>query len=357
MRNVKNILFKFELDGHGIVNFDSSDQKFIWLRQAKKGYPSSLTYANDNVKYAKKNYIQRESGELGYKIKISSASLKHGIFKNDMVAPTPSIQNDNFSLNCYIGSFSGLVRGYTFAGRKQTLNRKGCVYISSAVQTCNAKSMLETRVRSGEKESHETIKDTSLFAEETIGDIKYAGHGSIDLKELQFVSCDSIFDRYGFDADNFDLIKEILNNTLGSFDGELAYHLLKTSSVDMGEYGFSLSNENVVFLVKGLLNRILSLNIQRASAFAKMSSLKIKLVSDPIKDTFESEDNWIEIKTQEDINSLDFDMEVFYDSSNSVKLAEIRERIEAENKKRKEEQAKAKEEKEAKKKAKSTKKG
>ena len=70
---MKTILFKLELEGEGIVNFDSSSQRFLFNGTKFK----DLFHAHDNVKYAKKVLYQDENGVLSdYKIKISSACLR-----------------------------------------------------------------------------------------------------------------------------------------------------------------------------------------------------------------------------------------------------------------------------------------
>ena len=89
-----------------------------------------------------------------------------------------------------------------------------------------------------------------------------------------------------------------------------------------------LSNENVVFLIKETLKRILFLNVKRSSAFAKTSKLRIKLVENPLFDTHTSKDNWIEIDSVDDINKLEFDVENFYQEIDLVEATERRDSIE-----------------------------
>ena len=66
-------------------------------------------------------------------------------------------------------------------------------------------------------------------------------------------------------------------------------------------------------MVKETLKRMLTLNIRRRNSHAKTSGLRIKLVQDPLIHTEKSEDNWLEIKTIEDIDNLDFGVQYFYD--------------------------------------------
>ena len=328
---VKNILVEVELEGKGIVNYDSNDQKQLWNRESKRGNKNGFTGIHDNVSYAKKNYYRDEDGNLQYKVKISGDAIRNAIFKNDIVAANPSIQHHPALLNSFIGSTVGLVRGYMFANKNSTVKRKSPLTISDAEQTNNAVSYIETFSRSGGKISktdEDAGGDTSFFLAETIGDIKYKSQGNINLADMQFMSADPIFDRHSFNADNFDLFKMFMENTLPKFDSELGYYTLNGSVVDMAEYGIKLNDENVIFLVKESLKRILSINILRNKGFAKATKLRIKLVSNPINDTITNKDGWVELSSVEDIDALSFEVEDFYVLADESKVKEQREVIE-----------------------------
>ena len=72
---IKSLNFKVELEGNGIVNYDSGDQKHLWNRESKKGNKNKFTSIDNNNMYAKKTYYRNDDGELLYKIKISSDAL------------------------------------------------------------------------------------------------------------------------------------------------------------------------------------------------------------------------------------------------------------------------------------------
>jgi hypothetical protein len=142
-----------------------------------------------------------------------------------------------------------------FADKKQTIKRKSPLTINDAEQTSNGVSYLETFSRSGqkiEKDDAADIGGTTFFKKETIGKIKYFTEGNINLSQLQFISCDPIFDRFSFNSDSFRIYKQVLENTLPNFDSELGYYTLSSSVVDQSEHGIKLSEENVIFLVKEL---------------------------------------------------------------------------------------------------------
>lgn len=347
MKKVKNILFKVELDGHGVVNYDSNDQKWMLdnthLRNnGKRG----------NISYAKKNFYKNYDDKLSYKLKISSDALKHNMFRNDVIAQTPNIAHHDALLYSYIASPLSLVRGYLFANKTETVKRKGAITLSSAEQTCNAISKIEVFSRSGEKVANDGSSDkndNSFYLKETVGNIKYEAMGSIDLMTLQFVSCDSVFDRYSFNPDKYHLYKQFLSQKLSGFDSELGYYQMKNTSIEIPEYGILLNDKNIVQLVKYSLKKILNINIKKKDAFATVKTLKIKLVKKPSEDTFNDDDGWVEITSEEDIDNLDFNPHIFYEfvdiEEAKQKRKEIKdemERVLKEEKKKKQEEEKKK---------------
>lgn len=307
---VKNILLKLELEGQGIVNYDSNDQKWVLNQTHLKNNGK-----HGNVSYAKKNFYKDENDELTYKIKISSDSLKHDMFKSDLIAQTPNISYHPTLLYNYIASPLSIIRGYLFANTKETLKRKGAITLCDAEQTCDAMSTINVFSRSGEKkvgEVNDDKGDTTFYAKETVGKIKYESIGNIDLMGLQFISCDSVFDRYSFNPDYYNLYKQFLTQKIPNFNSELGYYQQKNSSIEIPEYGVLLNEENVVYLVKESLKKLLAINIKRKDSYAKVSTLKIKLVEKPNEERFNIEDNWITINSDEDIDKLDFEPYMFY---------------------------------------------
>jgi hypothetical protein len=332
---VKHVNFNVTLEGNGIVNFDSGEQKYLWNRESKAGFKNKFTSADNNNMYAKKHYIRNENGELDYKIKLSSDCLRNAIFSGDAIATNPSITHHSVLLNSFIGSTLGLVRGYMFATKTNILKRKSPLTITSATQTNDAESYMEFFSRSGMKKIGDDsgTKDTTIFNKETIGDITYEAKGFINIQSLQFLSSDPIFDRFSFNSDEFELLKTFLSGNLPKFDSEMGYYSLKTSAIDVAEFGIKLNQENIIFLIKETLKRILSINILRSGSFAKTTGLTIELVYDPINSITNKS---ITINSIEDIDNLDFEVEEFYilaDESEAKKQRElIEERIKLEAK-------------------------
>lgn len=306
-KKVKNILFRINIEGNGIVNFDSSEQRFMYNGTNL----TNMKTIHDNTSYAKKRFY-KDGDNLTYKLSISSDCLRHNIFERDIPTQSPNIINNEALLYSFIASPSALLRGYLFADDKETLKRKGPLSITNAEQTCNALSYIETFSRSGKKITDNEQSDNSFFKKEVVGDVKYAANGFIDLMQLQFVSCDQVFDRYSFNPDLFGVYKQFMKMKFPTFDSELGYYQISGSNVEIPEYGFKLSNQNVVILVRELFERVLSINIRKSTSFAKTTSLEYKLVYDPIEDTMESENGWNKIVNKQDIEAIDFEVEDFY---------------------------------------------
>jgi hypothetical protein len=315
MEKIKNLLFTLELEGKGVVNMDSNDQKYVLGK-------THLRARNENVSFAKKSFTVNDNSDdkndIDYKLKISHDCIGHDMFKRDMVSNVPNVVHHDLLLYTFLASPVSIIRGYMLANKKETLKRTGGFHLCDAIQTCNAKSILEVGARAGEKMSKDGTDDKSdntFFYRETVGDIEYSAKGDIDLMAYQFISCDNIFDRYSFNPDMYKYYKEFLKKKMPDFNSELGYYQLRDSIIQIPEYGVLLSNENVVFLVKETLKRLLGIDIKRKGAYAKVNSLKIKLVKDPTVDTYNNPDNWIVIKNNADIDALNFDVEFFYDSN------------------------------------------
>jgi hypothetical protein len=328
-QNVKNILFKMDLEGNGIVNRDSSDQKYVHIFNNTQLRPPFKS--GDNLSYAKKNFYETAEGKMSWKLKISSDCLSHAIFGSDAVPYSSKVTLSPVLLYSYYFSAPLLVKGWMNATKSEQLKRKGALSLNDAEQTNNAVSSWEFFSRSGEKieKDQETGKSNpDIHQKETVGEITYGTSGVIDLMQLQFVACDQGTDRYSFNPDKFDLVKTYLKKRLPSFDSELGHYMIKNTYNEIAEHGFLISEENVIFLVKETLKRMLTLNIRRRNSHAKTSGLRIKLVQDPLIHTEKSEDNWLEIKTIEDIDNLDFGVQYFYDLVDPSEVEAKREMIE-----------------------------
>jgi len=329
---VKNILFRLNIEGRGIVNYDDSSQKFMF----KPDQP--LFSKHNNVNYAKKRFYRQDgTDELAYKIAISSNCLRHNIFIREIEHQSPNISHDEVLFYSYIASPALLLRGYlNILKGNEHFKRSGVISITDAEQVSNAVSALEVLSNSGAKSNKvedDPTADSTFFYKENVGEITYQSRGFIDLMGLQFVSCDHLYDRLAFNSDQFGLYKEFLSTKLPKFKSELGFYQQVGSDVALAEHGFVLSAENIVFLVKFFFERLLAMDIRKAGSYAKTSFVEYKLVEDPLIQTYEEEDGWIKIKSKKDIDKIKFTPEMFYSLVDSNKHIKQREDM---NKKREE---------------------
>jgi hypothetical protein len=324
---VKNVKFEIELEGHGIVNYDSGDQKFLWNRESKAGNKNKFTSADNNNMYAKKHYFRNENGDLDYKIKISSDCLRNSIFSGDAIVTNPKIVHHKTLLNSFIGSTLGLVRGYMFATKHETLKRKSPLTITSAIQTNNAESYMEFYSRSGEKTTKDDSDtgDTTIFNKESIGDITYSAKGFFNINDLEFISADTNHDRYSFNPDDYSILKTFLSKNLPNFDAEPGYYQLNTASTEAGEYGIKLTSEQIVYLIKEGLKRIYNININRSGSYATLNKMRVQLVNDLLNP---KNNVWVDITSISDIDNLDFEVQEYYTKLEESQVLKDREIIE-----------------------------
>lgn len=309
---VRAILIRLILEGQGIVNFDSKDQKWIYFREE-----SHINKRNhDGVTYAKRNFYRDADGNLQSKLKISRDCILKSTFDEDMIAQSSAIMHHESLLYNYIASPYGIIRGYLLPTSQQTLKRKSALTLSAAEQTCNAIPYLETFSKSGDRgKSKEAGEKSSnnFYEAETVGNISYLAEGILDLGELQFLGADQSLDRFSINPDGFDKYKQVLDMRLdGAKDLELKFYKLDGSVVDIAELGVLLTPEQVKTLTKHTLYRLLTTHIKRKSAFAKTIKMQIKLVEDPLKDLASEANGWIDIKNSKNIDDLDFDVKIKY---------------------------------------------
>lgn len=340
--SIKNIIFKIEAKGNGIVNFDGPTQKEFLKKLAfnnkdAEGENKRLSlplvdavgYKHNNITLAKKNFFIDNNGNLAYKIKISNDCVRNALFDDEQVAQTPSVAtNQALRLN-HIGSEACLVRGYMLLNKENniSLKRKSALILTDFEQSCNGISAIELHSKSGSKENEGADSDKSeanLWFKENIGDISYTAKGGINLELLQFISGDPMFDRLAINVDEFETYKKYLSKRLPSFDSELNFYKLKNSIVGSTEYGLLLSQQAINDLVKYTLKKLLKLKIKRSKAYAELTNLKMLLVENPLTDNYNTpDDKWIDV-TPEVIENLNLDYHIFYEIGEKTNTEEIK---------------------------------
>lgn len=311
---IKNVMFKVKFVGHGVVNYDSSDQSYIYNKLVEDGEKS----IHKNVSYAKKQFYVDKDGKTKYKLVISSDCLRHNIFIDDFMFQSPKVATYPDALKMSIGTVASMLRGYMFTSKNNgTQKRKSPITITEALQTCNAIPKIETFsksgfkiIKEGEDKEHQD-GDTTLFKRETIGDIEYESEGFIDIRELQFCSLSEQYGRMAFSSDEFKDIKTYLEKSIGSKIQETPqYYTPKNSSVCLPELGFMFTNKQQVKLVREFFKRLLRMTIKKTHSYARVSEVHVKFSSDPIMDNFESKRGWIKLT---DENMIDFSPYNFYE--------------------------------------------
>lgn len=337
---VKNILIKLELEGRGVVNYDSNDQKHMVRQTDMSG---AYTYHN-NVMFAKKSFTRKgevdDKGreKLDYRLKLSNNFLSNAVFSKNQIEANTAIAHHDMLLYMNIASIPSILRGYLWTDH--AFKKNSVLTLTDAIQTNEAQSSIDVFTKSGVKETKESesdIGDTSLYFKETVGDITYESIGNIDLKNLQFISCDNLFDRMAFNSDMFETYKKFLSKQLpNSDDMSLGYYMLDNTIVNIPELGILFNEEQIQFMIKHLLRDIVGIGVYKKGGYVKTGNLKIKLVKDPLIDTFNNEDGWITIENEDDIQNLNFEIDYAYSLVDEEELVEIRKEFEEELKKARE---------------------
>jgi hypothetical protein len=280
----KSILFKMNLKGRGIVNFDSNDQKYYWNRQK-----DVTRVRHDNVSFGKGNYYTNEDGTLSKELKISASCLRHAIHIEGHPHHSINIMHSESTRLKFLAHIDTLVRGYLLPN---TGERKKSVYtITDAVSNGKAVSSIETHARSGEKLKNlkeDDVADSSFFGRESVGETTYQAMGAIHLDEIMFISLSDLFDRRSVQDDSVEEYIEYLSNTLGS-PVEVGYYVKKNGAYQIPERGILLNESQTKILLNHLVEKILCLSIGKSqTGYAMTESVEFKVVQNPLEDTFNS---------------------------------------------------------------------
>lgn len=333
MNGVRSILFKVKLAGHGVVNFDSGEQKWTWNALVSQGEKSRY----DNVQFAKKRWYKKDSKDkdgneaYDYKLVISADCLRHNIFVDDYFYQSPNIFAHPGLLNKMIATPASILRGYFFAREgKTSLKRKSAIVITEAEQSNNAISTIETFSRSGKKEERDQESDTgdtTFFKRECVGEIKYEAMGAVDLRELQFVSMSELYDRLALQPDYFEpAYRPILEKHLNTKLSKPGYFIVNGSAICTPEYGFIFTAEQQVMLAREFFKRLLRTQVTKsAGGFAQVTEVQVKYVADPLNDRVDSKEGWKTVTKETDIDFTPFS---FYEQYEDKKALELNKELE-----------------------------
>jgi hypothetical protein len=153
--------------------------------------------------------------------------------------------------------------------------KKSPLTLVDAVQTCNAHLKKEAASTSGAR------TDTSFYEIDSIGNVQYTALGSIEMSELEFVSCDPLFDRVAFVEDHYPRIRELFNIHSGFQLPEKTDFFTRIGTASLiGERGILLSQELKYEMIVSLLERIQKMTIVRNIAWARTKSLSISFIKE-----------------------------------------------------------------------------
>lgn len=301
MKNIKSIIVKGHMTGFGIVQFDGKDQK--WVHNRCKGIQRA---ENDNVSFAKASFSEKmgEDGKtlLSKNVKISPDGLRHAIHIEEHPFHSPNIAYNADLKVKFQANMGTLQRGYLIASESSSERKKSCYAITAATEVSGAVPILEFFSRSGEKEKNagkEVTEDkgTTIHSKDTIGASKYVFTAFIDPSELGFVSISDLQDRRAIIDDNEALFVKELAQNLGSPVSGSKYFVKKGSAYQIPEKGILLSEAQVKLLVVDLVQKMCLVDIRKSQGgYAKVDSLSIKMVVNPLMDTEQDPNGWLDVK-------------------------------------------------------------
>ena len=276
MKKIANkIQIVLGLKGQGLVNYNGDKPPIRFIKDM-----ISDGEVTKNGSFAKENgYKVISVNDNGDKIvsyeqkKIISGNL----LRKFIIGDENDVNADKLSLHsalrvAYVSQDTSIARGYccTQRGDDGTLSRKSSFTVCDAEQTSGAISWIETRNTEGKKDK------TSLFFKENCGKIEYESEIFLDVPQLKFVSIDDNYDRMSLEELDVEPFIKHIGARYG--EGNAVYGNWGTTHKNLvGEQGIVLSNKVVTNIIRESIKRMLSIEIKRATTFAKTSSIKIAI--------------------------------------------------------------------------------
>lgn len=300
-KKVHAIHFDATLKGWGGANYDGHVNQTELLR-----YLDSFKHLNpgdnvDSTQFLKKNYyINENTGEKKYNVKISSDCLKRVIFKDLNDGQIPYIVHHPELLNHYIASPVSILRGYMLADSSDTYHKKGGIGIKDATIVSDENgykplSSLELHSKANVDKGRtgsDDKKGNNLFKKETIGDAVFKFSGNIRYEDLEFISGDPSKGRIMFNPDHFEDYYAPNFNEWMEFNNETGYYKKPYDNNKDTEWGFSFTDEQLCELTKIFLKQIFKFELSRKNAYYCFDNIKIKIVRDPVLESPHNEDGW-----------------------------------------------------------------
>lgn len=277
---VRSIDFEVSMAGSGNLNGDSADiSKNEDTRLGLRVYNS-----NDNLKVskkrvtlaaiqeAKKNGFNTFGKDVEVKACISANCLRHNLFQEGFGLQNSLQFSDDEIYLISIANAASLIRGWCRSRSDvDSYRKKSPLSVTDAVQTSGDALRREVQTTSGSRSS------TSLITSESAGDSVYKFRGSLDLGELGFVSLDPLFDRQALSSDQVEAWRTLVSQEMGIEIPEAGKYRKSTSMLPLCERGVLLPEAAVKALAVNAIQRLLGLEIRKATGFGSVTSVVAKL--------------------------------------------------------------------------------
>lgn len=258
-KQLSSIKIQCTFKGQGVVNFDSTDQKYIYNK-----YAGASVISHDNTKIGKATYEAEPDGNLKRTPKVSSQCIRQAIF---CMKHNPNIMHSPALFNDWISSKAALILGWMFANEKKgAAKRKSPFTVTDALEVSGQVSTFNTHSNSGDR------TDTSLYYVEELGKTRFESTMLIDLSELKHIVLSDTYGRNSVFPDGEEAFKTALRAKYG--DLSEGYYKMVGEDGSVPEYGAELSDAAVVDIVKTLIDRIKQFRIVRANGFLEFDSMK-----------------------------------------------------------------------------------
>ena len=319
--SVKSIQVRVQVDATGIVNYDSSDQKYSWNamidRNAKidrdqgdKGIFERKAF-NDNVSFGKALY-REQNGRIVRDPYISSDCMKRAAFGDDLFQQNPNVMHETLFLVNRIASPQAMLHGYLYTQTTGgTVRRKSAVTLTDAIcdltagLSCPALTISTTsEPKSGvatEGKNEDSDGSTSMRFKEVRGKERHIARATIDIPELFFFSLSDNHDRLALDPDLAADFARKLGGRIGSEVSAPSFYMRSGEITELPEYGIAFSEEQVIGFIRYWLRRMAMTEIRRNNGFGFVTKLEVKFVRDSLQDLFSEKEGWITIR------DVDFD--------------------------------------------------
>lgn len=288
---VHSVDFKIEATGHGCINWNGSVSLMGDNGKEVKNHsvPKMRGWTNKSGKVKDENGYEYKVGVHDIDMKntpmyISQNCLKHHIFKRDMPFHLGKLLEKHAEV--FLRKPTGLLRGYAITAQTPLMKKSPVLLedLYDELGNCN----FEVLSTATSKEYSET---GGFYSKTTVGNTRYVGYGSINIEELQFVSCDGLFGRsaIGLSLDENEvkqlacdmtvMLRDTANELeISNMNPVAEYNecwVRDGSLMAIGEAGILLNNDALFILVKYFEKLLISLFIHQARGWMQIDDLKM----------------------------------------------------------------------------------